>query len=213
MIVPTLTDTIPAIKDFSECTDWSKTVSPFLPQLYTFPQQILEHINDFDGLKHLYLSTNPLISALAFALWFLAPIVLVAAEVNHNYSQVDRLWSILPVLYNCHYALWAHLSGLPTERLDHIMAVSVLWGARLTFNYWRKGGYKIGSEDYRWDILENYVGRFGMVLFNITFISFGQSVSLPPHQYQTSVMLTQAVPPLADHNPYIHPSPLLSHYW
>lgn len=22
--------------------------------------------------------------------------------------------------------------------------------ARLTFNYWRKGGYEIGSEDYRW---------------------------------------------------------------
>lgn len=21
---------------------------------------------------------------------------------------------------------------------------------RLTFNYWRKGGYSIGSEDYRW---------------------------------------------------------------
>lgn len=21
---------------------------------------------------------------------------------------------------------------------------------RLTFNYWRKGGYQIGSEDYRW---------------------------------------------------------------
>lgn len=21
---------------------------------------------------------------------------------------------------------------------------------RLTFNYWRRGGYQIGSEDYRW---------------------------------------------------------------
>lgn len=21
---------------------------------------------------------------------------------------------------------------------------------RLTFNYWRKGGYTVGSEDYRW---------------------------------------------------------------
>lgn len=21
---------------------------------------------------------------------------------------------------------------------------------RLTYNYWRRGGYKVGSEDYRW---------------------------------------------------------------
>lgn len=23
---------------------------------------------------------------------------------------------------------------------------------RLTFNYWRKGGYNVGSEDYRWSV-------------------------------------------------------------
>ena len=26
----------------------------------------------------------------------------------------------------------------------------ILVQCRLTFNYWRRGGYNIGSEDYRW---------------------------------------------------------------
>src|SRR4051812_24128950 len=104
MIVPALTQTIPIIKKLPECADLSKSVTLYLPQLYTLPQQIFAHINDLDALKHVYLSTNPLISALSFAL-ALAPAVLVVSEINKNYSQVDRLWSILPVLYNCHYAL------------------------------------------------------------------------------------------------------------
>lgn len=179
MIVPALESTIPVIKSVPECADFSKTVLPYLPQFYTLPQQLYERINDIEALKHLYISTNPVITALAFAIYFLAPAVLIVSEINKNYSQVDRLWSILPVLYNCHYTLWAHLSGLPTQRLDHIMAVSILWGARLTFNYWRKGGYSIGTEDYRWLHVRKYAGPFWMFVFNVTFISFAQSVSSP----------------------------------
>jgi steroid 5-alpha reductase family enzyme len=176
MLVPLLETTIPYVRRVEQCADFSKTFQPYLPQLYDLPQQIYKHINDFEGLKHLYLSTNPLIVALAFAL-ALAPVVLIVSEINKNYSQVDRLWSFLPVLYNCHYALWAHLSGIPSLRLDHVMSVSILWGARLTFNYWRKGGYQIGSEDYRWIVVRKYAGPVGMFAFNVAFISLGQSVS------------------------------------
>jgi steroid 5-alpha reductase family enzyme len=171
--------TLPRVKSLQDCADFSKTVAPYLPQLWTLPQQILARYNDLDALKHLYLSTNPLITGFAFAMYFLAPVVLIVSEVNKNYSQVDRVWSMLPVLYNCHYAIWAHLAGVPAQRLDHVMAVSILWGARLTFNYWRKGGYSIGSEDYRWQIVRHYVGPVGMFVLNVTFISWGQSVSTP----------------------------------
>jgi steroid 5-alpha reductase family enzyme len=177
MIIPTLDAAIPFVKTLPECADFSKTVEPYIPQLYALPQQILANIYSLDGLKALYLATNPLITTCFTAIFIVAPIALIAAEVNRNYSQIDRVWSILPVLYNSHYALWAHLSGLPTYKLDSVMAVSVLWGARLTFNYWRKGGYEIGSEDYRWVVVRKHAGKW-MLLFDILFISFGQSVSL-----------------------------------
>jgi len=174
-MVVTVDMALPAIKSLPQCADVYRTVLPYLPELYELPKQIYSHINDPTALKTLYLATNPLISALAFAL-ALAPVVLVVSEINKNYSQVDRLWSILPVLYNCHYATWAHMAGLPTNRLNHIVAISILWGLRLTFNYWRKGGYQIGSEDYRWEVLKEKIGPVLMFIFNVLFISLAQSV-------------------------------------
>ena len=34
-----------------------------------------------------------------------------------------------------------------------MLALVTLWGARLTFNFARKGGYAPGGEDYRWAVL------------------------------------------------------------
>ncbi len=45
-----------------------------------------------------------------------------------------------------------------------------------------KGGYKKGSEDYRWEIVQRGIGTFGMKVLNITFIAPLQtsySLSLP----------------------------------
>jgi steroid 5-alpha reductase family enzyme len=166
---------LPLVKTLPDCADYSKTVAPFMPQLYDLPYRIAAHITDLQGLQEIYASTNPLITSLAIAL-FLTPVVLAVSEMNKNYSQVDRLWSIIPAFYNVHYAIWARLNGLPTYRLDHVMAVSILWSMRLTFNYWRKGGYTVGSEDYRWAIVKDYIGAPGMFLLNVTFISLGQNV-------------------------------------
>ena len=49
---------------------------------------------------------------------------------------------------------------------------------RLTFNYWRRGGYSIGSEDYRWDILRQYISAPLFFIFNVVFISTAQPVLL-----------------------------------
>lgn len=168
---------LPLVKTLPDCASYSKTVEPFLPQLYDLPARIAAHITDPQGLQEIYLATNPVITSLAIAL-FLTPVVLTVSELNRNYSQVDRLWSILPAAYNLHYAVWAHLNGLPTLRLDHVMAVSVVWSVRLTFNYWRKGGYSIGSEDYRWNIVKDRIGNAGMFILNVTFISLGQNILL-----------------------------------
>lgn len=67
------------------------------------------------------------------------------------------------------------------------MAVfGAVWSARLTFNYWRKGGYEIGSEDYRWAIIKDKIGYWPMFAFNVTFISFIQNVSLLENTFPRS---------------------------
>lgn len=188
MLVPSLNSAVPLLTTLPECADFSKTVAPYIPQLYELPQQVLAHYNDLAALKHIYVSTNPLVTAVAFSL-VLSAITFVVSEINKNYSQVDRLWSIIPVIYNCHYSLWAHLSGLPTQRVDHAMAVTVLWGTRLTFNFWRKGGYTKGFEDYRWAIVKGNIGEVGMFVFNIFFISLFQNLLLLSVTTPTYILL------------------------
>jgi len=117
---------LPVIKTVTDCSDFQKTVLPYLPQLYDLPQQLLQSYNNPTELRNIYLATNPLISALSFSL-FLAPVFLIISEINRNYSQVDRMWSILPTIYNAHYVVYAHLSGLPTTRLDNLIAFSCVW--------------------------------------------------------------------------------------
>lgn len=168
---------LPAIKTLQECTDFSQTVQPFIPQLRALPRKIVESWSSPHELMKIYLSTNPLITAFAISL-FLFPIFLIASEINKNYSQVDRFWSLLPTIYNAHFVTYAHLLGLPTKRLDLLLVVSTLWSLRLTFNYWRKGGYSIGSEDYRWAILREKINPALFFVFNVLFISLAQSILL-----------------------------------
>ena len=117
---------IPETKTFADCVDWSRTVTPYIPQLYDLPQQVASSIADPQILKSIYISTNPLISAFAFSC-ALSPIFLVVSEANRNWSQVDRLWSVLPTIYNVHYAVYAHAIGVPTKRLDTLAFFSIVW--------------------------------------------------------------------------------------
>jgi len=132
MLVPPTGVALPVVKTLQDCTDFSRTVSPYLPQLKALPWQVLHNISSWESLKTLYVSTNPLVSSFALSL-FLAPIFLVASEANKNYSQVDRLWSILPTIYNAHYVMWAHMTGLPTQRLNNLLLFSLIWSVRYTF--------------------------------------------------------------------------------
>lgn len=153
LVVPTMAgkmvNALPILTSFEDCADFSKTISPYLPQLSALPALLFKSYSDLDSLKGLYIATNPLISTAALTI-FLTPIIWAVSEINKNYSQVDRLWSILPTLYISNYVLYAHMVGLQTERLDMAAVAFAIWSIRLTFNYWRKGGYQKGSEDYRW---------------------------------------------------------------
>lgn len=120
------TAALPAVRSIADCTNFSLTVAPYIDQLYDLPQQLLQSYSNPSELLDIYLRTNPLISGLAFAI-FLSPLVLLVSEINRNYSQVDRLWSVLPMLYNAHFVTYAHLVGVPTATLDNLLAVSVVW--------------------------------------------------------------------------------------
>jgi steroid 5-alpha reductase family enzyme len=168
---------LPVVKNALECADFSSTVQPYLYQLRPLPAIYAESLAHVVALKQIYLDTNPVITSLAFSI-ALAPVFLVVSEINKNYSQVDRMWSILPTIYNVHYAIWAYLSGLECTRIGGVALASIIWSTRLTYNYWRRGGYSVGSEDYRWAIVKDYVGPTVMFIFNIIFISLAQSLLL-----------------------------------
>lgn len=117
---------LPLTESVMDCADLSQTVLPYVSQLYELPQQLLQSYNDPAALSSIYLSTNPLVTAFAFSL-FISPLFLLVSELNRNYSQVDRFWSILPTIYNAHYVVYAHMAGLPTLRLHNLLAVSTVW--------------------------------------------------------------------------------------
>ncbi len=114
----------------------------------------------------------------------------VVSELSKNYSQVDKLWSIIPLVY-----IWtiAYMSGWELRAL--LMAgVASIWGIRLTYNFNRRGGYSLkfwtGEEDYRWEVLgKNPVlaNKWVWKLFNFVFISF----------YQHGLLMLITVPMIA----------------
>jgi steroid 5-alpha reductase family enzyme len=85
----------------------------------------------------------------------------VASLITRDHSWVDRLWSIVPVVY---VWIFAGAAGFGDARLNIMAGLVTLWGARLTYNFARKGGYT-GVEDYRWPILRERFGpaRFALI--------------------------------------------------
>ena len=118
------------------------------------------------------------VSAFYVGLWVAGgstAIVWVLSLVTGDHSWVDRIWSIIPVVY-----LWifAGAAGLADTRLDVMAVLVTLWGARLTFNFARKGGYAPGGEDYRWAVLRGGMTNWQFQLFNLFFIAAYQNALL-----------------------------------
>ena len=90
-------------------------------------------------------------------------------------SWVDRIWSIVPAVYAW---VWAGGAAFTDARLNLMAWLITLWGARLTFNFARKGGYKPGGEDYRWEVLRKGMKPWQYQVFNIGFIVIAQNVIL-----------------------------------
>jgi steroid 5-alpha reductase family enzyme len=114
----------------------------------------------------------------------------IVGEITGNNSQMDKLWSILPIVY-----AWVIVikSGMNLRLI--IMAILItIWGVRLTLNFAKKGAYSLkfwsGEEDYRWVVLRENPKlnkRWKWALFNLFFISI----------YQNALVLAISLPLLA----------------
>ena len=63
----------------------------------------------------------------------------IVGELTRNNSQMDKLWSILPIAY-----VWIPaVQGGMNLRLVVMAVLVTLWGCRLTFNFGRKGAYRL----------------------------------------------------------------------
>jgi steroid 5-alpha reductase family enzyme len=130
--------------------------------------QVDEPLNDLqtqtlETLVYIYLSA--------------AGLCFVISTLTKNYSQVDKLWSVIPVVY-----AWVVAEASGFEGRIVLMAILVsIWGIRLTYNFGRRGGYSLkfweGEEDYRWSILQakpEFQSAINWSLFNLFFISLYQ---------------------------------------
>ena len=55
--------------------------------------------------------------------------------------------------------------------------VVTAWGLRLSWNFWRKGGYS-GGEDYRWAVVRDWFPGWRFEVFNFVFIYFFQQMEI-----------------------------------
>lgn len=91
--------------------------------------------------------------------------------LTREYSWTDRVWSIAPIAYVAVFVA----ADPDNTRLILMLVLVTLWGARLTFNFARKGGYAKGGEDYRWKVLQARMKPWQYEVFNFFFVSFYQN--------------------------------------
>lgn len=109
----------------------------------------------------------------------------VLSCITKNDSWVDRTWSIVPPAHIWFYVWFtgdavvaknAAGSWVPTVYGGFAFA-STVWGIRLTYNFFRRGGYQSGGEDYRWEHVRAWPvwkNRLLWHLFSFWFISVFQ---------------------------------------
>ncbi|KAF9099572.1 hypothetical protein BGX23_001214 [Mortierella sp. AD031] len=128
-------------------------------------------------------ATDPLVFAIRLS-FFVAFVCWFQSMATGNHSWVDKLWSIVPVIYAIHFATrdmfyWPKGADFAYSPRIYIAAFLILlWGIRLTYNFYRKGGYAFDSEDYRWPYLGSKIPSILWLFFNIIFICTFQNLLL-----------------------------------
>lgn len=128
------------------------------------------------------------VTMLALGVWALSVFLgfVVHKRGTSDPSIVDRLWSIVPACYMW-FLYYAACNGQGSDtgaydqgtkdRLRLIATLVTAWACRLTWNFWRKGGYS-GGEDYRWVEVQSWMTKGQFEVFNFLFICGAQMMVL-----------------------------------
>lgn len=128
---------------------WSAAIPRVLPGILKWPPPTLSDLYD------VLVALNPIVShyLLVWAAIFLQCILsILTGSVAWN----DRLWSVLPPVWACMYALHPVVSqdrktgGQFDLRLSMMAFLATTWGLRLSANAFRRGYYAWGHLDYRY---------------------------------------------------------------
>ncbi|KAL2312449.1 Steroid oxidoreductase superfamily protein [Schizosaccharomyces pombe] len=169
----TLASTMPIIYSASDAAKWKVAVSPYLYQLSNLKLLFTGKLNFAD----FYYNTNPFVVGLLLS--FILGNVLWGVSVwTKNTSQVDRLWLILPTAFSLHFLFYGLGYNIASRRLMIMAFLQTLWSARLTYNYYRKGGYNRGAEDYRWVRVRQIMPKWIYPLFHYFYIHIFQVLHL-----------------------------------
>ena len=130
------------------------------------------------------LSGQPYGSALELCVVLVVLAWVVSLVTGDCCGWLDRLWSLCPPVY-C--LLVTVAGGFDVARVNLMTALVLLWGARLTYNFARKGGFLKGGVDYRWGVVKERLGPMKFRLLNSAFIAPGQLLLMwlftsPVHQ-------------------------------
>jgi steroid 5-alpha reductase family enzyme len=122
------------------------------------------------------------LNALRTVIWILCgvwAVTFLLGELTGNTSQVDKIWSLMPIVYCWTITAYGEFSA----RLVLMSLLVTAWGLRLTWNFSRHGAYRLkfwqGKEDYRWEILRQkpeFQPAWKWTLFNLVFISGYQNI-------------------------------------
>lgn len=95
---------------------------------------------------------NGAIENAAVGVFIIGTICFLLTKITKEYSWVDRIWSLLPIGFSAHYLYFQQNCEYKNISLRQwiMFGFVLVWGLRLTYNYYRKGGYAKGGEDYRW---------------------------------------------------------------
>ncbi|KAJ2448428.1 hypothetical protein GGF42_005109 [Coemansia sp. RSA 2424] len=119
---------------------------------------------------------------------------------RRNYSIVDRVWPLFPLMLVVQWMYHQH-SVAQQFSSKALVAASLVtaWSLRLTYNSIRRGDYALGAEDYRWAYVRKWfdrvLGTHGVLrtvvweIYNFGFISLFQLGLL----YQISVPVRKVI--------------------
>ena len=157
--------------------------------------------------KAYYADADPMHSAIAFC-GVVSFYVWIMEKITGNASQVDGLWTFLPLIYSLHFTVHKYFTYQPAKltlfggvehasvwdkiepRLALMSLLSIMWCVRLTYNAYRRGMFKPGEEDYRWPLLRKTMSRPVWEIFSIFFIAIAQNILLAITALPNYLLLT-----------------------